>query len=126
MPLFQVHAVAKGFETLGKYLLSEEGPATFLSQAFQRVRRDLKDKYETYQPLDELLDVLDKQVIIMIQPSKFSLRIQHTNMHRMRVVRCVCTVYVVRSKKSRTWAYLAFVIFPVQVRHIQGRGHAQA
>ncbi|CAN7942535.1 unnamed protein product [Ixodes pacificus] len=59
--LFDVTAVSKGLETLGKYLLRHEGPVTVFAEAFQRVRRQIFDKYETYEPLSQLLDVLEKQ-----------------------------------------------------------------
>ncbi|CAN8004456.1 unnamed protein product, partial [Ixodes hexagonus] len=59
--LFDVTVVSKGLETLGKYLLPEEGPVHVFAEAFQRVRRQIWAKYETYEPLNQLLDLLEKQ-----------------------------------------------------------------
>lgn len=59
--LFDVTVVSKGLETLGKYLLRHEGPVSVFAESFQRVRRQIFDKYETYEPLNQLLDLLEKQ-----------------------------------------------------------------
>nr|XP_050023334.2 uncharacterized protein LOC126517607 [Dermacentor andersoni] len=59
--LLDVMVVSKGLQNVHKLLLSEDGPLSLLSSAFNRVRRGIRMNLgDTYTPLTVLLDVLDQ------------------------------------------------------------------
>ncbi|KAH8035455.1 hypothetical protein HPB51_005643 [Rhipicephalus microplus] len=60
-PLLDVMVVSKGLQNVHTWLVSEQGPASLLAKAFERVRRGLRASLDdTYQPLNVLLDMLDQ------------------------------------------------------------------